>query len=136
MAWFGIEYRNLGTCLENKVHQKSNLSKYVNNKNQSSLFVFFNEKKIVKIRHRKWLWTWKLYYVWPSKLKRIKSLDFSYNDCSVKKDTKCSSNTLPCLVSFFVTQTLVQDSTAINLYWNNSVAYSLIISSLFQPSIG
>ena len=60
LAWFGIERQNLGESWENKVHRtskfgvflenevhwKSKLSKYVNDKSWPPIFVFFNEKKI------------------------------------------------------------------------------------------
>ena len=56
-SWFGIERQNLGTFLENKVHWKSKLSKYVINKSLSPIFVFFNEfffcKDSADFRHRK-----------------------------------------------------------------------------------
>ena len=45
MAWFGIEGQDLGALLENKVHWKSNLSKYGIDKSLSPIFVSFNEKK-------------------------------------------------------------------------------------------
>ena len=42
--------QKLGTILENKVVQKLKFSKNDNNKKPSSKLIFFNEKKIGKIR--------------------------------------------------------------------------------------
>ena len=58
------------------------LSKYVNNKSWSPILVFFNEKKIRKIRLifdiEKWLWKPELCFMWPSIPKQSKFLEHFY----------------------------------------------------------
>jgi hypothetical protein len=44
LDFFGFAGQKLGTLLENKVHLKSKLQKYANNKSWAPFFVFFSEK--------------------------------------------------------------------------------------------
>ena len=79
---FGFEGQNLGTLLENKVHLELKLWKYVNIKSWAPFFIFFNEKQIGKIPSifdiEKWLWKSESPYIWPSKAKQTKGLEFLY----------------------------------------------------------
>ena len=47
---FGIEGQNMGLFLVIKYIKNMYLSKYVNNKSLSPIFIFFNEKKFRKIQ--------------------------------------------------------------------------------------
>ena len=82
MVIFGFEGQNLGTLLENKVHLELKLWKYVNIKSWAPFFIFFNEKQIGKIPSifdiEKWLWKSESPYIWPSKAKQTKGLEFLY----------------------------------------------------------
>ena len=47
-GWIETQRTKFGPIFNNKVHQKLQLSKYVNNKSCSPISIFFNEKKIQK----------------------------------------------------------------------------------------
>ena len=49
-GWIETRRSKFGPIFSDKVHQRLQLSKYVNNKSCSPIFIFFNEKKVRKFR--------------------------------------------------------------------------------------
>ena len=83
--------QKLGTILENKVVQKLKFSKNDNNKKPSSKLIFFNEKKIRKIRMifdiENWLWKSDLGTFWRPMWTSVKVKSknyFSFTDFFAK----------------------------------------------------
>ena len=131
--------QKLGTILENKVVQKLKFSKNDNNKKPSSKLIFFNEKKIRKIRMifdiENWLWKSDLGTFWRPlwtsvKVKSKNYFSFTNFLTKIKPLLTHSRKTPPLRSHYYASSQLKRDSIKLELEFQKTKTHALTLCML------